>query len=597
MKKGKSSKQRGLTIRQKIFWGTAGISISLVLLVTFFAMKTTYDSLYSQVISLREMSIGWLEERLNLSLKEYSDQFYTLEVDKQTKADILSWCKPSGELDYAARWRLITATNAIISMDANINSIELYNLQNNTVLTARRSGASLSDTGGRLALWQSRDPLLQNNMVLMREDSEILVMHQINRFETNTPLALAVIRLKPAAFVDIMNNIRSSSEESLLMLNDAGSIVATADNGSNALNESDIAKLTTALNPSGNSETAYDGNYLFSRQVSRGKLRILQLVPGSVITSPLRQTLLVGLLAAVFGLLGALGLALLFTRIISRPIIQLAEKMQHVTIREYNAKETAGPRTDEIGLLEDSFHVMIIRNQELIAQKFQTKIEKRSAQLRALQAQINPHFLYNTLQSIGGMALKKNAPEIYGVTLDLSDILRYSLSFSKEMVPLKEEVKYLDSYLSIQNKRFSDRIMLHREIEEECQQVLIPKLILQPMVENSLEHGLCEKPGAWELSLCAQMVNDTDMRLSLTDNGLGMSLERLAYIRDELQKGADNAIAAGAHIGLNNVNTRIRLKFGAPYGVTIESSPGGGTTVTILVRALKEEENWPTVLS
>jgi len=121
----------------------------------------------------------------------------------------------------------------------------------------------------------------------------------------------------------------------------------------------------------------------------------------------------------------------LFTRIVSRPIIQLAEKMQHVTIREYNAKEAAGPRTDEIGLLEDSFHLMIVRNQELIAQKFQTKIEKRSAQLRALQAQINPHFLYNTLQSIGGMALKKNAPEIYGVTLDLSDILRYSLSFSK----------------------------------------------------------------------------------------------------------------------------------------------------------------------
>ncbi len=591
------TRRKGLTLKQKIFWGSAGISIGLVLLVTFFAMRTTYDSLYNQVISLRDMSIGWLEERLELSLKEYADQFYALEVDKQTKADIQQWCTPDGELDYAARWRLITAINAIISMDANINSMELYNLQNDTVLTARRSGAGLSDTGSRLAYWKSRDPLLQTNMVLMQEGNEILVMHQINRFETNTPLALAVIRLKPAAFVDVMNTIRSSADESLLMINDAGQLVAAAFDGTKQWSELEIAQLTSAVQKAGVKEIAYNSNYLFTRPVSRGKLRVLQMVPGTVIASPLRQTLLVGLLAAVFGLFGALGLALLFTRIVSRPIIQLAEKMRNVTIRDYNAKEAAGPRTDEIGLLEDSFHLMIVRNQELIAQKFQTKIEKRSAQLRALQAQINPHFLYNTLQSIGGMALKKNAPEIYGVTLDLSDILRYSLSFSKEMVPLKEEIKYLDSYLSIQNQRFLGRIKVSRDIEEECQQVLIPKLILQPMVENSLEHGLAEKPGTWELGLCARMVNDGDMLLSITDNGLGMSQERLSYIHEELSKGAENAIAAGAHIGLNNVNSRIRLKFGSPYGVGIESSPGGGTTVTLLIRATKEGEVWPTALS
>ena len=596
MRKNGQVRRKGLTLKQKIFWGTAGISIGLVFLVTFFAMKTTYDSLYSQVISVRHMSIGWLQERLELSLKEYSDQFYGLEVDKQTKADIQAWCQPGGELDYAARWRLITAINAIISMDANINSMELFNLQNDTVLTARRSGAGLDSTGDRLSLWKSRDPALQTNMVLMREDGEILVMHQINRFETNTPLALAVIRLKPAAFVDLMNNIRSNADESLLMTNDAGQLVAAASD-KKAWVEAEVMGLTAAISSAGTQEIPYEGSYLFTRPVSRGKLRMLQLVPGSVIASPLRQTLLVGLLAAVFGLLGALGLSLLFTRIVSGPIIALSDKMQHVTIRDYNKTDSAGLRSDEIGLLEDSFHLMIVRNQELIAQQFQTKIEKRSAQLRALQAQINPHFLYNTLQSIGGMALRKNAPEIYGVTVDLSDILRYSLSFSKEMVPLQEEVKYLESYLAIQNQRFASRIKVTQDIEGECLQVLIPKLILQPMVENSLEHGLADKPGIWELHLCARMVHDGDMLLSITDNGLGMPQERLAYIREELNKGAENAIAASAHIGLNNVNSRIRLKFGAPYGVSIESSPGEGTTVALLIRATKEGEAWPTTLS
>lgn len=588
-------KRKGLTLKQKMFWGMAGISIGLVLLVTLFAMKTTYDSLYEQVISIRHMSIGWLEERLELSLKEYSDQFYSLEVDKDTKADIQQWCQPGGELNYAARWRLITAINAIISMNANIHSIELYNLQNDTVLTAKRSGASLDQTENRLDIWKSRDPSLQTNMVLMRDGGDILVMHQINRFETNTPLALAVMRVKPAAFVDLLNNIRSSTDESLLMLNDAGQLVASVGNEEVAWNEAEYDKLYTSISEAGTKEIKYEDNYLFTRTVSRGKLRILQLVPGRVITSPISKTLWVGLLAALFGLLGALGLALLFTRIVSRPIIQLAEKMQHVTIREYSARESAGLRTDEIGLLEDSFHLMMIRNQELIAQKFQTKIEMRSAQLRALQAQINPHFLYNTLQSIGGMALKKNAPEIYAMTVDLSDILRYSLSFSKEMVPLKEEIKYLDSYLSIQNGRFGNRIKISRDIAPECLEVLIPKLILQPMAENSLEHGLAEKPGAWELSLHARIVNEGDMLLTITDNGLGMSKERLQYIREELGKGAENAIAAGAHIGLNNVNSRIRLKFGAPYGVGVDSQPGTGTTITLLIRATGEGDAWPTM--
>jgi sensor histidine kinase YesM len=438
---------------------------------------------------------------------------------------------------------------------------------------------------------------LQTNMVLMREKEEILAVHLINRFETNTPLALAVMHLKPSALVDLMNSIRTSGDDTLLLLNDAGQLVAATDEGAHTWDDKKIARLLSSLPDSSQKESIYENSYLFFRPVSRGKLQMVQLVPGSVIAFPLRQTLFVGILAAAFGLLGALGLSLLFTRIISKPIVRLAEKMQHVTIREYSTKESESPRADEIGLLEDSFNLMIIRNQELIAQKFQTRIEKRSAQLRALQAQINPHFLYNTLQIIGGMALKKNAPEVYGVTLDLSDILRYSLSFSKEMVPLGEEIKYLDSYLAIQNQRFGGRININRDIDPEWLKVLIPKLILQPIVENSLEHGLAEKPGVWEITLSCKAAGEYDMLLVISDNGLGMAPERLRYIREELAKGEENAIASSAHIGLNNVNSRIRLKYGAPYGVTVESGQAKGTVVSVLLRAVREGETWPTQLS
>jgi len=211
-----------------------------------------------------------------------------------------------------------------------------------------------------------------------------------------------------------------------------------------------------------------------------------------------------------------------------------------------------------------------------------------SAQLRALQAQINPHFMYNTLQIIGGMAIKKDAPEIYDVTVELSDIMRYSLSFGKEMVPLREELRYLDSYLSIQNRRFGDRIQIEKNIDGALLDCLIPKLILQPLVENSLEHGLSCKGGAWRVTLSGVLENG-DMHLSVTDNGMGMDAERLGYIRAEIVKGVENAIASSAHIGLVNVNSRIRLKYAGHYGVTVESVQGEGTRVDILMPAQWEE--------
>lgn len=292
--------------------------------------------------------------------------------------------------------------------------------------------------------------------------------------------------------------------------------------------------------------------------------------------------------AAAAAALAAIGFSLVFSRVVSKPIIALAEKMRQVTIRDYK-HEHVTHRSDEIGLLENSFSIMLQRNQNLIAQKFQTRIEKRSAQLRALQAQINPHFMYNTLQIIGGMALKKDAPEIYDVTVELSDILRYSLSFNKEMVPLREELRYLDSYLSIQKSRFGERMQVEQEVDPALLESPIPKLILQPLIENSLEHGLAGKGGVWRIVLQGAFV-DGNMQLTVTDNGLGMSAERLAYIRAELAKGADNAIGSSAHIGLVNVNSRIRLKYASQYGVHIESMQGEGTRVELLLPARWEDE-------
>ncbi len=573
------------SIRPKLVWGMLSVMLTLSLLVTFFSVRTTYQAMYDQLIENKRTGIDWLAKRLSLQLTEYTGSFYSLEVNKAVKADMQTWCAPGGTLGYEAKWRIISVLNSMMGVNATINAIDIYNLVGGDVLSAMRSGATVAATGDRLTFWQARDAALQTNLAVYPQGNELLLCHQINRFETGAPLALAVLHVKPAALEDILVDMRASDDEGIYLFNDEHTLVCSSVGGGLPIDAAQAAARLADAAQSG--EMTADGCFWFYRSAGREKLEILQVLPHSVITTVVGQNVLVGLLAAAAAVLAAVGFSLLFSRAFSKPIVALAEKMRHATIRDYDAGTATG-RSDEIGLLANSFDTMVQRNQELIAQKFQTRIEKRSAQLRALQAQINPHFMYNTLQIIGGMALGKGAPEIYDVTVELSDIMRYSLSFGKEMVPLREELRYLDSYLSIQNRRFGERIQIEKSIDPALLDCLIPKLILQPLVENSLEHGLSAKGGAWCVTLTGTLENG-DMHLSVADNGLGMDAERLAYIRAEIAKGVENAIASSAHIGLVNVNSRIRLKYAGRYGVAVDSTPGEGTRVAIRMPAQWEE--------
>lgn len=571
------------SIRFKMFGVMLLVMLVPILLVTFFSVRTTYNAMYAQLIENKRKGIDWLTERLTIQLSEYSDLFYRFEVNKTIKQDIQNWCAVDGTLDYAARSRIISEFNTLISVDSAINSIDLYNLVNEEMLTVTRAGARVQETGERLAFWQERPHELQSNLVLLSKDNELLLSHRMNRFENGMPLALVVCHIRPLVIENILHNMRSSQDESVFLFNDDMALISQSL-GSNA--HIAVAQ-ALQLWPWHESELATGDGFWFFRNVGHGKLYIVQAVKRSVINTVVGKNVFVGLMAATVAVLAAIGLSLLFSKTFSKPIILLAAKMQTLSIRDYNTGG-ASRRNDEIGLLENSFDEMMARNQELISQKFQTRIEKRSAQLRALQAQINPHFMYNTLQIIGGMALKKNAPEIYTIIVALSDIMRYSLSFGKEMVQLSEELRYLDSYLSIQHQRFGERLQITRMIDSKLLNCLIPKLILQPIVENSLEHGLSDKAGTWEITMCGTMQND-DMCLCVTDNGLGMEEERLCFIRSELNKGVENAIGSSVHIGLVNVNSRIRLKYAGHYGVTIESHKDVGTTVKLLMPAQWEE--------
>ena len=560
-----------------------------IILVAGIATVVSYRTMRDQLIYDHRMSSGWLQDRLSLEINDMVNQFYEFEVDKKVKADILRWCTQDEELDYSAQWRIITLMNTIISMDSNINSIELFNLSADKLIAARRSGAGMEDTGDRLSRWESRDDVLQSNLVFIREEKEILAMHQIHRFDDNMPIALVVFHVRPYHLQGILDEIKTVPEESIIVFNDQNQVIE-ADYGTDwAMDELQVEHIRAQLAAGERKEASYAEQFWFYRAVNGGKMQILLTIPNKTIVDALISTVTSSIIAAVVAVIASVICSVVYSRAVSKPIIELAEKMKYTTLSDYSGS-TQESREDEIGVLQDSFGYMVHRNKELIAQQYQAKLEKRNAQLRALQAQINPHFMYNTLQVIGGMALQKDAPEIYSVTLALSDIMRYSLNFSKEMVPLREELHYLESYVMIQNERFGGRIKLNKQLSEDSLDCLIPKLILQPLVENSFEHGLLNKSGEWIINLQSRVCNEDELIISVSDNGVGFEPQRLKEITEKIQLDASNLLNSGSHIGLANVNARIRLRAAAEtQGLTIESHPDMGTVVSVRMQALRQE--------
>ena len=581
---------RNLSIQKKILISMLAFTLIPIILVAAVATSITYRTMREQLIYDHRMSSGWLQDRLALELNSMQDQFYEFEVNKEVKNDIFNWCEKGKSLNYSEQWRIITLMNSIISMDSRMNSVEIFNLSNDEALIATRSGASLSVRGDRLCVWDSRETSLQSNLVFLRDQNELVVAHQIHRFDDKLPIALVVFRMRPYQLQRILAEIKSVPEETILVFNDQNEIIE-ADYGTGWSTEADtLEAIRSELAESAGREGFYGSGFWFYRSINGGKLQLLSCIPNQTIVDALRPTIASCILVAVVAIAASVVCSVVYSRAVSKPIRKLSEEMKTATLSNYNG-DAVEHRADEVGILRTSFDYMVKRNQELFAQQYQAKLEKRNAQLRALQAQINPHFMYNTLQVIGGMALEKDVPEIYTVTLALSDILRYSLSFSKETVPLSEEIRYLQSYTTIQNERFGQKICLQLHLAPETEDCLIPKLILQPLAENSFEHGLLNKSGQWKLSVESSLTAAGDLLIVVRDNGIGFEKERLEEIRRKLNAETDEALRSGSHIGLANVQARIKLRSrNEAHGVFIVSSPQEGTTIRVLMPAQRQGE-------
>jgi two-component system sensor histidine kinase YesM len=291
-----------------------------------------------------------------------------------------------------------------------------------------------------------------------------------------------------------------------------------------------------------------------------------------------RQTTLLIISSVVA--MGALFIALLLyslrvSRSITGPIRALTEKAERFGADNFSSLPV-DTSIAELKTLDRNFDKMAGRITSLMEKQRQDQQSLHRAELELLQAQINPHFLYNTLDSIAILAESQREEDVVNMVTSLSTFFRNSLNRGEDIISLRAELIQATSYLEIQQIRYSDILTYSISLPEKIQDVTVPKLILQPLIENALYHGIKNRRGRGVIQITGEKQND-DILLQVRDNGAGMTEEQL----QRLQAGVYEEHHSG--LGLKNVHQRIRLYCGEPYGLTFESKQGIGTTVTVLL--------------
>ena len=428
------------------------------------------------------------------------------------------------------------------------------------------------------------------------DDETISLSREIQDYEDGTFFGVILINLNMNKITEICASFQENTSGALGILNESGEAVyLNGDAGNVAVQDIDMKELSEILEqyPENSFRIRLGGTkYLITKErMDSTGWYLINILPYSWLLSDLWKISMVIVLAVAGTLVVTLlSLDRILTNVI-QPLKKLERHMARVTIENMNEQVNI-TTDDEIGHLAGNFNSMLERIENLKEQVVEEQEDKRRYELQALQAQINPHFLYNTLDSIIWMAETQDS-NIVAMTEALAKLFRISLNKGNEEILLKKEIEHVKNYLIIQSMRYADKFTFEICVEPEVEKCRIIKLILQPIVENCIYHGIKKKRGSGHIRIRA-FREECNLIIKVEDDGCGISQE---MCRKMLSYEVEPENISGSGIGVKNVNERIQLRFGKEYGLSYQSEEGKGTTVTYLLPySTEEKENEKTKL-
>lgn len=572
------------SIQSTIFTAVAILVLSAVLIVTAVSVKYTDSAIFENSVLYTQTITKQINQNID-SYITYMDNIVSV-ISGSEDAQYYLFRKSS---DGGHEKRLLEQFRIILKGRSDIKNIGLV----------CDEGNSLFNTG-----YQTENPDLDlstqewyKKAVESRGESILTSSHVQHVIEGERPWVITMSRgianlvgsraSKGAVFIDLnysaiseLCDQNSIGDKGYVFIVDQDGNIVYHPQQQQLYNELQTENIDAVMNAKTDTVTVGKGEHEKIYTISRsektgwtvvGCMNVAELLKGS------RQAQRVYVVCAAGLIVLALILSRLLARNITYPIQRLRDSMKKVQTGEFPTIDLEVSSENEIGSLTKSFNVMTHRIQELMAQNIHEQEQKRKSELKALQSQINPHFLYNTLDSIIWMAEGKKNEEVVLMTASLARLLRQSISNEDELVSIGQEAEYARSYLTIQKMRYKDKLEFQIDISPAIFGVKIIKLVLQPIIENAIYHGLKYKDSKGFLIVRGYREGEKAV-LEVEDNGVGMDEETLSHI---FEKHKVNYHSNG--VGVYNVQKRLKLYYGEEYGIVYKSKKNEGTRAVITI--------------
>lgn len=556
-----------------------------LVIVSLFAVERSRDILYEQAVERTELALASALNHFDLALQNV-EEISTLIAADPGMNELLNKNSSGFSTDSIMDFSNILEqlTNSV-SVNRFVSQISIYHQASNMFVSTNFGGRKLTSepqqawlvesarsNGTGISYIMSDYPVADGlSFGKMTRTDTISLIRAMDLYNPERQSNLLIVSFNKSKLLNILKTLLPSDNSRVSLMNEKGEVI-----------------IETGKDDVGDGLSDYEMEVTKDSDYSSWKLALVQ--PKNELYEKNDQLRLYTFTIIGISIVLAMIISWVVYSGIASPVLKLSKGMKRLSHGEMNV-HIENKRKDEFGFLIQSFNRMVSVQKHLIEDHYEQQLRLTTTELKFLQSQINPHFLYNTLDSIYWTAKNYEAEEISEMVMNLSKFFRLSLNKGREVFSIEESVMHLHYYIRIQQLRFLDSFTVEYQIEEESKGVPILKLLLQPLVENAIIHGMEGKSSDGRLIISSRIVQQKYVVISVQDNGQGMEEDRLRYIQEELNRMGLRSFPSLSQdeenvrdlFGLRNVFTRMRLYYGDESDITIDSTPGTGTIVTITI--------------
>lgn len=589
-----------MKLRSKILLMCLGCTLSALILQTLLFQETSSALIYGQAKEASEKSLENMQNEIYSISKNIENNLIEVYTDKE----LIDSLEAEASVDtlrakyYRQAYDIVT--NGFETND-DVVSLYLYTVDHEIISTYRRAMTPKHnyqvdiyqdmDMGNsqtvRNYVESDEDTMLISSYYNPYREKDILrfVLKLYNNGNRNEKIGYIVCDVDSKAVLGVMEKYQMDSTM-FIWLQPKGDRAAVTLGALTDKQEEYYENVSDEILNGGEiANQRYLEQELFRVEQNKYNLTAYSLMPQRLLQQNQRNLtvnliLIGGVMVLVAGIL-----TMLISQNMTRPLEMLMRTIQKIKGGQTKLR-TEIINKDEIGELGRNFNEMLDQMEELKEKEYRTNQLLSQAKYNALQAQINPHFLYNTLDTMSSVAESKGCPEVSMLSQSLSNIFRYSLNMKESFSTVASELMHLKNYTYIMSVRMQDNISYGFDIDKDVMQDKIPRLSLQPLVENAINHGLRNKRGEKKIEIKAKK-KEGELHILVADNGVGMDADKM---NESLSKNAVEQSETGKSIGLHNINARLKMLYGEKYGLYIESKKEKGTCVYMLLPEKQREK-------